>query len=106
MHFAITDAFFPPLFYLICFVLFLKIGGGWLLQNSDDLTGPEVSYKVVTKKVPSVAEIEDARFAWNCCKHVKSNAIAIAKVHIISPENYLIWPPLLLHFESLISPFL
>ena len=35
--------------------------------------------KVVTKRPPTTAEMADLRFAWVVCKHVKSNAIVLAK---------------------------
>ena len=34
---------------------------------------------MATKRKPSDKEITDLRFAWLVCKHVKSNAIAVAK---------------------------
>src|SRR4051812_37491144 len=56
-----------------------KIVGGFLVQQRD-LEGwnPE-SLKVVTKRKPTDQELADLRIAWLCCKHVKSNAITIAK---------------------------
>jgi phosphoribosylaminoimidazolecarboxamide formyltransferase/IMP cyclohydrolase len=57
-----------------------QIGGGWLLQDSDDLTPDDLGFRVVTDKVPSLELVDDAQFAWLCCKHVKSNAIVVAKV--------------------------
>ena len=35
--------------------------------------------KTVTKRPPTAAEMGDLRFAWAVCKHVKSNAIVLAK---------------------------
>jgi phosphoribosylaminoimidazolecarboxamide formyltransferase/IMP cyclohydrolase len=35
--------------------------------------------KVVTKRQPTDAELADLRFAWLVAKHVKSNAIVLAK---------------------------
>ena len=35
--------------------------------------------KVVTKRQPSAEELSDLRFAWLVCKHVKSNAIVLAR---------------------------
>lgn len=57
-----------------------QIGGGWLLQDSDDLTPEDLGFRVVTSKVPTLELVDDAQFAWLCCKHVKSNAIVVAKV--------------------------
>ena len=35
--------------------------------------------KAVTKREPSPQERADLEFAWKVCKHVKSNAIVVAK---------------------------
>ena len=35
--------------------------------------------QVVTEVKPTTEQLEDAKFAWRCVKHVKSNAITIAK---------------------------
>src|SRR5207248_7482491 len=35
--------------------------------------------KVVPKRAPAAAELADLGFAWRVCKHVKSNAIVLAK---------------------------
>lgn len=56
-----------------------QVGGGWLVQEADDLTPDEISFTPVTQRVPSDKETEDAKFAWLCVKHVKSNAIVVAK---------------------------
>jgi phosphoribosylaminoimidazolecarboxamide formyltransferase/IMP cyclohydrolase len=57
------------------------VDGGVLLQERD-LNGVETDFKdarVVTKRQPSPQELADLRFAWVVCKHVKSNAIVLAK---------------------------
>ncbi|GJR49146.1 AICARFT/IMPCHase bienzyme family protein [Tanacetum coccineum] len=56
-----------------------QVGGGWLAQDSDDLTPEEIKFDVKSKKAPEESELSDAKFAWLCVKHVKSNAIVIAK---------------------------
>ncbi|KMS99564.1 hypothetical protein BVRB_1g022600 [Beta vulgaris subsp. vulgaris] len=56
-----------------------QVGGGWLAQESDDLTPEDVQFKVVSERSPTEKELDDAKFAWLCVKHVKSNAIVIAK---------------------------
>eukprot|EP00897_Mesotaenium_endlicherianum_P010343 jgi/Mesen1/9337/ME000061S08783 len=60
----------------------LEVAGGWLLQDADDITGSDgdVEFKVVTEKQPSEDEIRDVKFAWLCCKHVKSNAITAGRL--------------------------
>ncbi|BAT92740.1 hypothetical protein VIGAN_07156000 [Vigna angularis var. angularis] len=56
-----------------------QVGGGWLAQDSDDLTPQDIKFNVVSGKAPQDDELRDAEFAWLCVKHVKSNAIVIAK---------------------------
>ncbi|KAK8640401.1 hypothetical protein V6N13_008155 [Hibiscus sabdariffa] len=56
-----------------------QVGGGWLAQDSDDLTPEDIQFNVVSEKKPQDSELCDAKFAWLCVKHVKSNAIVIAK---------------------------
>ncbi|XP_061985286.1 uncharacterized protein LOC133704473 [Populus nigra] len=55
-------------------------GAGWLAQDSDDLTPQDIQFKVMSDKGPIGSELHDAEFAWLCVKHVKSNAVVIAKV--------------------------
>jgi phosphoribosylaminoimidazolecarboxamide formyltransferase/IMP cyclohydrolase len=57
------------------------VDGGVLAQTPDD-RGPEEDFKdaqTVTKRPPTGAEWADLRFAWTVCKHVKSNAIVLAR---------------------------
>lgn len=56
-----------------------QVGGGWLAQDSDDITPQDIQFNVVSQKTPEKNELADAEFAWLCVKHVKSNAIVIAK---------------------------
>ncbi|MDP7163032.1 MAG: bifunctional phosphoribosylaminoimidazolecarboxamide formyltransferase/IMP cyclohydrolase [Phycisphaerae bacterium] len=59
---------------------FLKyIVGGMLVQDRDLLGLNEEDWKVVTKRQPGEEELADMKFAWLVCKHVKSNAIVLAK---------------------------
>jgi phosphoribosylaminoimidazolecarboxamide formyltransferase/IMP cyclohydrolase len=55
------------------------VSGGALLQEEDRATDDELSLKTVTKRGPTVEELRDLRFAWRAVKHVKSNAIVLAK---------------------------
>lgn len=57
-----------------------QVGGGWLAQEADDLTPEDIQFDVKTEKVPQESDLDNAKFAWLCVKHVKSNAIVIAKV--------------------------
>jgi phosphoribosylaminoimidazolecarboxamide formyltransferase/IMP cyclohydrolase len=55
------------------------IVGGYLVQERD-LTGvDEAAWKVVSARQPTQQEREDLKVAWLACKHLKSNAIALAK---------------------------
>jgi phosphoribosylaminoimidazolecarboxamide formyltransferase/IMP cyclohydrolase len=57
-----------------------KLGGGFVVQDRDATGGKEVrGGKVVTKRAPTDAELASLDFAWRVCKHVKSNAIVLAK---------------------------
>ena len=53
--------------------------GGLLVQENDDSEDKTESWISVTKKNPSNQMNLDLNFAWKICKHVKSNAIVIAK---------------------------
>ncbi len=53
------------------------VRGGFLVQSAD--RGEAGEWKTVTRREPSGAELEDLRFAWQAARHVKSNAIVIAK---------------------------
>ena len=55
------------------------IEGGLLVQQADVLPDPEAQWKVVTESKPADALMADLRFGWAIVRHVKSNAIALAK---------------------------
>jgi phosphoribosylaminoimidazolecarboxamide formyltransferase/IMP cyclohydrolase len=56
---------------------FLDIG--FLVQEADSLTYDESSSRIEGDKQPTEREMEDLIFAWKVAKHVKSNAIVLAK---------------------------
>jgi phosphoribosylaminoimidazolecarboxamide formyltransferase/IMP cyclohydrolase len=56
-----------------------RVHGGLLVQTRDQAPDPEQDWKVVTRRQPTPEELDDLRFAWKVVKHVKSNAIALAK---------------------------
>jgi phosphoribosylaminoimidazolecarboxamide formyltransferase/IMP cyclohydrolase len=56
-----------------------RVDGGLLVQTRDVGADDPGKWKVVTKRPPTAAELADLRFAWLVCKHVKSNAIVLAK---------------------------
>lgn len=57
-----------------------KVSGGLVVQQRDATGGGEVrGGKVVTKRAPTEEELASLDFAWKVGKHVKSNAIVLAK---------------------------
>jgi phosphoribosylaminoimidazolecarboxamide formyltransferase/IMP cyclohydrolase len=56
-----------------------RVDGGLLVQTRDAGGDDFAAARVVTKRQPTAAELADLRFAWVVCKHVKSNAIVLAK---------------------------
>jgi phosphoribosylaminoimidazolecarboxamide formyltransferase / IMP cyclohydrolase len=58
---------------------FKQVLGGVLVQDRD--AGPESwdEMEVVTKRAPTDEERAELLFAWAVCKHVRSNAIVLAK---------------------------
>jgi phosphoribosylaminoimidazolecarboxamide formyltransferase/IMP cyclohydrolase len=58
---------------------FRRVKGGFLVQIPDSLPEDSVEMCTVTRREPTPAEKKDLIFAWRAVKHVKSNAIVIAK---------------------------
>ena len=56
-----------------------RIAGAVLMQTRDLVGLDERQWRVVTKRAPTAAEMDDLRFAWLVCKHTKSNAITICR---------------------------
>jgi len=56
-----------------------RISGGFLVQEPDIIADDSIELKVVTKRPPSEEEVADLRFAWWAVRHVKSNAIVLAR---------------------------
>ncbi|MUG44553.1 bifunctional phosphoribosylaminoimidazolecarboxamide formyltransferase/IMP cyclohydrolase [Paenibacillus woosongensis] len=56
-----------------------SIDGGMIVQDSDVHSLQESDLKVVTDRAPSKEELKQLLFAWKVVKHVKSNAIVLAK---------------------------
>jgi len=56
-----------------------QIDGGFLAQAADDLPDDQSQWKVATEAQPSDQQMADLKFAWAVCRHVKSNAIVLAK---------------------------
>ncbi len=53
--------------------------GGVLVQDRDQGLEDRGEMQVVTERRPSEAEWGDLLFAWKVCKHVRSNAIVLAR---------------------------
>ena len=56
-----------------------KVSGGALLQAADDVCEDPDSWEVKTERKPTTDELGDLAFAWKAAKHIKSNAIVLAK---------------------------
>ncbi|MEE8345944.1 MAG: bifunctional phosphoribosylaminoimidazolecarboxamide formyltransferase/IMP cyclohydrolase, partial [Dehalococcoidia bacterium] len=56
-----------------------RISGGLLVQEADRYPDDGLELRVVTKRSPTEGELADLRFAWKAVKHVKSNAIVVAR---------------------------
>jgi len=52
---------------------------GTLIQTKEDAELGKDNFKIVTEAKPDEKMIEDMLFAWKVVKHVKSNAIVVAK---------------------------
>ena len=59
--------------------MFISVNGGLLVQETDYATVQDYEFNVVTDKKPTESELNDLLFAMKVCKHVKSNAITLAK---------------------------
>jgi phosphoribosylaminoimidazolecarboxamide formyltransferase/IMP cyclohydrolase len=58
---------------------FRPVAGGFLAQGRDNAVVDDMDLRVVTKRVPSEAELRDLKFAFRVAKHVKSNAIVYVR---------------------------
>ena len=56
-----------------------RVGGGMLVQTADKLIEDTKTWLVKTKRKPTADEMKGLIFAWKVAKHVKSNAIVLAK---------------------------
>ncbi|HVE88261.1 MAG TPA: bifunctional phosphoribosylaminoimidazolecarboxamide formyltransferase/IMP cyclohydrolase [Burkholderiaceae bacterium] len=57
---------------------FKRVGGGMLVQTSDDNLLRESDLRIMTALKPTPQQVEDLMFAWKVAKFVKSNAIVFA----------------------------
>jgi phosphoribosylaminoimidazolecarboxamide formyltransferase/IMP cyclohydrolase len=56
-----------------------SVAGGLLVQSVDRGDPPGVEWRVVTQRQPTGDELAALRFAWQACRHIKSNAIVLAR---------------------------
>ena len=58
---------------------YVSMNGGMLVQDRDINTKPISAEQCVTEAKPTAEQLADLEFAWKIVKHVKSNAIVVAK---------------------------
>ncbi len=58
---------------------FKRVAGGLLVETLDTLGLDRGQLQVVTKRRPTLEELTDLLFAWRAVRHVRSNAIVLAK---------------------------
>ena len=56
-----------------------RVRGGLLVQTPDTVDEDRESMEVATRSAPSEDSWRDLEFSWRVCKHVRSNAIVMAK---------------------------
>jgi len=56
-----------------------RVGGGLLVQGWDAIDEDPATWKAVTGTAPTPEQLRDLAFAMKVCKHVKSNAIVVAR---------------------------
>ncbi len=78
MSLQMGDQPLTPVFHT--FELAVKsVSGGLLVQTADVEDVPIEQWRVVTERTPTENELKDLWFAWKVVKHVKSNAVVLAK---------------------------
>ena len=55
------------------------VSGGILVQRADTADAAMTEWQTVSKRMPTEAELKEMELAWKVVKHVKSNAIVIAR---------------------------
>ena len=55
------------------------IAGGLLVQDADEMPDDPAAWRIVSRREPTGTEWEDLRHAWAAVRHVKSNAIVLAR---------------------------
>jgi phosphoribosylaminoimidazolecarboxamide formyltransferase/IMP cyclohydrolase len=65
--------------YGIASLDFKRVAGGLLVETQDELGLDRGRLQVVTKRRPTLEELTDLLFAWRAVRHVRSNAIVLAR---------------------------
>ena len=58
---------------------FKRVAGGLLVESLDELGLDRGRLQVVTQRRPTLDELNDLLFAWRAVRHVRSNAIVLAR---------------------------
>jgi phosphoribosylaminoimidazolecarboxamide formyltransferase/IMP cyclohydrolase len=65
--------------YGIASLDFKRVGGGLLVEGIDEVDLDRGQLQVVTRRHPTLGELTDLLFAWRAVRHVRSNAIVLAR---------------------------
>ena len=65
--------------YGIASLDFKRIAGGLLVETQDELGLDRQQLQVVTNRRPTLEELTDLLFAWRAVRHVRSNAVVLAR---------------------------
>ncbi len=65
--------------YGIASLDFKRVAGGLLVEALDQLDIDRGQLQVVTRRHPTLGELTDLLFAWRAVRHVRSNAIVLAR---------------------------
>ncbi len=68
-----------PRDYGIAGLDFKRVAGGLLVESKDELALDRTQLHVVTRRRPTLEELTDLLFAWRTVRHVRSNAIVLAR---------------------------
>jgi len=60
------------------FVNFSSFDDNIITQTEDDVVFLKKDFRIVSKKRPNKSQLENLIFAFNVCRHVKSNGIVLA----------------------------
>ena len=58
---------------------FKRVGGGLLVEALDAVDLDRGQLQVVTRRHPTLGELTDLLFAWRAVRHIRSNAIVLAR---------------------------